>query len=145
MGGRDSLSQGLAFAALASDPQDTVRLEAPQRASGSCPPPPLPQLPHVGQEFGGQAGRLSLGPAAPSLLTPAPALSAELMETRRPLAHEWLGEALRVMRQVIGKYPLLNTVETLTAAGTLIAKVKGQPAKTGPQGLEGFPEEGMDA
>nr|KAF6400351.1 Rho GTPase activating protein 45 [Rousettus aegyptiacus] len=51
-------------------------------------------------------------------------LHDELMETRRPLAHEWLGEALRVMRQVIGKYPLLNTVETLTAAGTLIAKVK---------------------
>ncbi|KAK7803893.1 hypothetical protein U0070_020110 [Myodes glareolus] len=43
---------------------------------------------------------------------------------RRPLAHECLGEALRVMRQVISRYPLLNTVETLTAAGTLIAKVK---------------------
>lgn len=48
------------------------------------------------------------------------------------------------MRQVICKYPLLNTVETLTAAGTLIAKVKGQPATTGPQGLEDFLE-GMDA
>nr|XP_044990946.1 rho GTPase-activating protein 45 [Jaculus jaculus] len=46
------------------------------------------------------------------------------LEARRPLAHECLGEALRVMRQVISKYPLLNTVETLTAAGTLIAKVK---------------------
>ncbi|KAK2086830.1 hypothetical protein P7K49_032737 [Saguinus oedipus] len=45
-------------------------------------------------------------------------------KARRPLAHECLGEALRVMRQVISKYPLLNTVETLTAAGTLIAKVK---------------------
>ena len=33
------------------------------------------------------------------------------------------------MRQVISRYPLLNTVETLTAAGTLIAKVKGQPGK----------------
>ncbi|XP_039694987.1 rho GTPase-activating protein 45 isoform X1 [Pteropus medius] len=51
-------------------------------------------------------------------------LHDELLEARRPLAHECLGEALRVMRQVIGKYPLLNTVETLTAAGTLIAKVK---------------------
>ncbi|KAM5238910.1 rho GTPase-activating protein 45 [Ctenodactylus gundi] len=51
-------------------------------------------------------------------------LHDELLEARRPLAHECLGEALRVMRQVISKYPLLNTVETLTAAGTLIAKVK---------------------
>ncbi|KAM8765499.1 rho GTPase-activating protein 45 isoform 3-T3 [Rhynchonycteris naso] len=49
---------------------------------------------------------------------------ADLLEARRPLAHECLGEALRVMRQIISKYPLLNTVETLTAAGTLIAKVK---------------------
>ncbi|KAM4707697.1 rho GTPase-activating protein 45 isoform 2-T2 [Discoglossus pictus] len=49
----------------------------------------------------------------------------ELKETRRPLAHECLGEALRLLRQVINKYPLLNTVETLTAAGTLISKVKG--------------------
>ncbi|XP_023599053.1 rho GTPase-activating protein 45 isoform X3 [Myotis lucifugus] len=67
-------------------------------------------------------GRLSLGPPTPSLLIPA--LPADLLEARRPLAHECLGEALRVMRQVICKYPLLNTVETLTAAGTLIAKVK---------------------
>nr|XP_035141712.2 rho GTPase-activating protein 45 isoform X2 [Callithrix jacchus] len=51
-------------------------------------------------------------------------LRDDLLEARRPLAHECLGEALRVMRQVISKYPLLNTVETLTAAGTLIAKVK---------------------
>uniref|UniRef100_A0A2K6T5E4 Rho GTPase activating protein 45 n=1 Tax=Saimiri boliviensis boliviensis TaxID=39432 RepID=A0A2K6T5E4_SAIBB len=51
-------------------------------------------------------------------------LNDDLLEARRPLAHECLGEALRVMRQVISKYPLLNTVETLTAAGTLIAKVK---------------------
>ncbi|NP_001192670.2 rho GTPase-activating protein 45 [Bos taurus] len=51
-------------------------------------------------------------------------LHDELLEARRPLAHECLGEALRVMHQVISKYPLLNTVETLTAAGTLIAKVK---------------------
>ncbi|XP_021497593.1 rho GTPase-activating protein 45 isoform X2 [Meriones unguiculatus] len=51
-------------------------------------------------------------------------LRDDLLEARRPLAHECLGEALRVMHQVISKYPLLNTVETLTAAGTLIAKVK---------------------
>ncbi|KAF6092283.1 Rho GTPase activating protein 45 [Phyllostomus discolor] len=51
-------------------------------------------------------------------------LCDDFLEARRPMAHESLGEALRVMRQVICKYPLLNTVETLTAAGTLIAKVK---------------------
>uniref|UniRef100_A0A4X1VV17 Rho GTPase-activating protein 45 n=1 Tax=Sus scrofa TaxID=9823 RepID=A0A4X1VV17_PIG len=51
-------------------------------------------------------------------------LHDDLLEARRPLAHERLGEALRVMRQVISKYPLLNTLETLTAAGTLIAKIK---------------------
>ncbi|XP_062967505.1 rho GTPase-activating protein 45 isoform X1 [Cynocephalus volans] len=51
-------------------------------------------------------------------------LREDFLEARRPLAHECLGEALRIMRQVISKYPLLNTVETLTAAGTLIAKVK---------------------
>uniref|UniRef100_UPI00398F4AB3 rho GTPase-activating protein 45-like isoform X2 n=1 Tax=Pristiophorus japonicus TaxID=55135 RepID=UPI00398F4AB3 len=49
----------------------------------------------------------------------------EKLETRRPVAHECLGEVLRILRQVINKYPLLNTVETLTAAGTLISKVKG--------------------
>ncbi|XP_073541486.1 rho GTPase-activating protein 45 [Phyllobates terribilis] len=52
-------------------------------------------------------------------------LTDEVKETRRPLTHECLGEALRLLRQVINKYPLLNTVETLTAAGTLISKVKG--------------------
>ncbi|RLV73192.1 hypothetical protein DV515_00017166 [Chloebia gouldiae] len=46
-------------------------------------------------------------------------------EQQRPLAHECLGETLRILRQVINKYPLLNTLETLTAAGTLISKVKG--------------------
>uniref|UniRef100_F6VCH5 F-BAR domain-containing protein n=1 Tax=Ornithorhynchus anatinus TaxID=9258 RepID=F6VCH5_ORNAN len=49
----------------------------------------------------------------------------EHLEARRPLAHECLGEALRILRQVISKYPLLNTLETLTAAGNLISKVKG--------------------
>lgn len=32
-----------------------------------------------------------------------------------------------MLRQVINTYPLLNTVEILTAAGKLISKVKGQP------------------
>ncbi|XP_007489438.1 rho GTPase-activating protein 45 isoform X2 [Monodelphis domestica] len=52
-------------------------------------------------------------------------LRDEQLDARRPLAHECLGEVLRVLRQVIGKYPLLNTLEILTAAGTLISKVKG--------------------
>lgn len=43
------------------------------------------------------------------------------------MAHECLGEVLRVLRQVINTYPLLNTVEILTAAGKLISKVKGEP------------------
>ncbi|KAJ3600089.1 hypothetical protein NHX12_034041 [Muraenolepis orangiensis] len=46
-------------------------------------------------------------------------------ESLRPVAHECLGEVLRVLRQVINTYPLLNTVEILTAAGKLISKVKG--------------------
>ncbi|NXS92737.1 HMHA1 protein, partial [Jacana jacana] len=46
-------------------------------------------------------------------------------EARQTLAHEYLGETLRILRQIINKYPLLNTLETLTAAGTLISKVKG--------------------
>uniref|UniRef100_A0AAX7T1F1 Rho GTPase activating protein 45b n=1 Tax=Astatotilapia calliptera TaxID=8154 RepID=A0AAX7T1F1_ASTCA len=44
---------------------------------------------------------------------------------QRPVAHECLGEVLRILRQVINTYPLLNTVEILTAAGKLISKVKG--------------------
>lgn len=61
-----------------------------------------------------------------SLLLTCIALSTEKDESRRDLAHECLGEVLRVLRQVIATYPMLNTVETLTAAGTLISKVKGQ-------------------
>ncbi|RXM93585.1 Minor histocompatibility protein HA-1 [Acipenser ruthenus] len=56
----------------------------------------------------------------------------EKLEGRRPLAHECLGEVLRILRQVISMYPLLNTVETLTAAGTLISKLsvlQEQPRK----------------
>ncbi|KAM4739961.1 rho GTPase-activating protein 45 isoform 1-T1 [Anableps anableps] len=50
---------------------------------------------------------------------------AEGKESQRPVAHECLGEVLRNLRQVINAYPLLNTVEILTAAGKLISKVKG--------------------
>uniref|UniRef100_A0A3Q0T345 Rho GTPase activating protein 45 n=1 Tax=Amphilophus citrinellus TaxID=61819 RepID=A0A3Q0T345_AMPCI len=48
-----------------------------------------------------------------------------LLLFNRPVAHECLGEVLRILRQVINTYPLLNTVEILTAAGKLISKVKG--------------------
>ncbi|KAJ7308297.1 hypothetical protein JRQ81_008828 [Phrynocephalus forsythii] len=46
-------------------------------------------------------------------------------ESRRSVAHECLGESLRTLRQIFGHYPLLKTLETLTAAGTLISRVKG--------------------
>ncbi|KAJ8387742.1 hypothetical protein AAFF_G00150430 [Aldrovandia affinis] len=52
-------------------------------------------------------------------------LGEDGQESRRPVAHECLGEVLRILRQVIGTYPLLNTMETLTAAGKLISNVKG--------------------
>lgn len=55
-------------------------------------------------------------------------LITDKQENRRPLAHECLGEVLRILRQIINMYPLLNTVETLTAAGKLISQVKGQMA-----------------
>lgn len=54
--------------------------------------------------------------------------AADHVEPQRPIAHECLGEALRILRQVINKYPLLNTLETLTAAGTLISRIKGELA-----------------
>lgn len=112
----------------------------------AAPSHPCLSFPTWDRSFEGQVGRCSWGQLLPPCShAPWPSLATELLETRRPLAHECLGEALRVMRQVISKYQLLNTVETLTAAGTLIAKVKGQLAKTGPQGLEGFLEEGMGA
>ncbi|KAM6939451.1 rho GTPase-activating protein 45 isoform 2-T2 [Lycodopsis pacificus] len=52
-------------------------------------------------------------------------MAEDKRESQRPVAHECLGEVLRVLRQVINTYPLLNTVEILTAAGKLISKVKG--------------------
>ena len=69
----------------------------------TSPPPPLPPPSHPGKE------------------------------SQRPVAHECLGEVLRVLRQVINTYPLLNTVEILTAAGKLISKVKGQLVQENPQ------------
>ncbi|XP_066547994.1 rho GTPase-activating protein 29 isoform X1 [Amia ocellicauda] len=41
------------------------------------------------------------------------------------VVHERLGELLRVLRAVISKHQTLNSVDILSAAGTVIAKVKG--------------------
>lgn len=68
------------------------------------------------------------GVVTPACVTNTPPLLHPGTESQRPLAHECLGEVLRVLRQVINMYPLLNTVEILTAAGKLISKVKGQSA-----------------
>lgn len=43
---------------------------------------------------------------------------------------ERLAELLRVLKSVIGKHQTLNSVDILGAAGTVIAKVKGQPQST---------------
>lgn len=98
----------------------------PTVSFGQLPSPPLPVSP-LGL---GALRRQQAGFPWGRVLPPCshPLCPADLLEARRPLAHEYLGETLRVMRQVISKYPLLNTVETLTAAGSLIAKIRGQPA-----------------
>lgn len=42
------------------------------------------------------------------------------------LAHERLGELLRVLKLVISKHQSLNSVDILSATGTVISKVKGK-------------------
>lgn len=42
------------------------------------------------------------------------------------VVHERLGELLRVLKAIISKHPSLNSVDLLSAAGTVIAKVKGK-------------------
>lgn len=42
------------------------------------------------------------------------------------VVHEHLGELLRVLKAVINKHQTLNSVDILSAAGTVIAKVKGK-------------------
>uniref|UniRef100_A0A8C6YWI0 Rho GTPase activating protein 29 n=1 Tax=Nothoprocta perdicaria TaxID=30464 RepID=A0A8C6YWI0_NOTPE len=42
------------------------------------------------------------------------------------VVHERLGESLRVLKAVINKHQTLNSVDILSAAGTVIAKVKGK-------------------
>ncbi|XP_059839919.1 rho GTPase-activating protein 29-like [Hypanus sabinus] len=43
----------------------------------------------------------------------------------RQMAHERLGELLRVLKSVISKHQSLNSVDILSATGTVISKVKG--------------------
>uniref|UniRef100_A0AAY4CQQ5 Rho GTPase-activating protein 29 n=1 Tax=Denticeps clupeoides TaxID=299321 RepID=A0AAY4CQQ5_9TELE len=51
--------------------------------------------------------------------------SNENQDCRHQVVHERLGELLRVLKAVIGKHQTLNSVDILSAAGTVIAKVKG--------------------
>ncbi|NXY43224.1 RHG29 protein, partial [Ceuthmochares aereus] len=50
--------------------------------------------------------------------------SEENQEGLHQVVHERLGELLRVLKAVINKHPTLNSVDILSAAGTVIAKVK---------------------
>ncbi|XP_072525503.1 rho GTPase-activating protein 29 isoform X2 [Salminus brasiliensis] len=51
--------------------------------------------------------------------------STEPVECLEGVVEDRLGELLRVLKAVIGKHQTLNSVEILSAAGTVIAKVKG--------------------
>ncbi|KFO78108.1 Rho GTPase-activating protein 29, partial [Cuculus canorus] len=51
-------------------------------------------------------------------------LFSENQEGLHQVVHERLGELLRVLKAVINKHPTLNSVDILSAAGTVIAKVK---------------------
>lgn len=50
----------------------------------------------------------------------------ESLEGLQEVVQERLTELLRVLKAVIGKHQTLNSVDILGAAGTVIAKVKGQ-------------------
>ncbi|KFP68603.1 Rho GTPase-activating protein 29 [Cariama cristata] len=51
-------------------------------------------------------------------------LSEENQDGLHQIVHERLGELLRVLKAVINKHQTLNSVDILSAAGTVIAKVK---------------------
>ncbi|KAJ8278008.1 hypothetical protein GJAV_G00082730 [Gymnothorax javanicus] len=51
--------------------------------------------------------------------------SEENQDCLHRVVHERLGELLRVLKVIIGKHQTLNSVDILSAAGTVIAKVKG--------------------
>lgn len=55
-----------------------------------------------------------------------PLLFPENLEELQEVVQERLAELLRVLKAVIGKHQTLNSVDILGAAGTVIAKVKGQ-------------------
>ncbi|XP_076827329.1 rho GTPase-activating protein 29 isoform X2 [Brachyhypopomus gauderio] len=50
---------------------------------------------------------------------------AQHQDCLHQVVHERLGELLRVLKSVIGTHPTLNSVDILSSAGTVIAKVKG--------------------
>lgn len=56
-------------------------------------------------------------------------LFTENQDCLHRVVHERLGELLRVLKVVIGKHQTLNSVDILSAAGTVIAKVKGEALK----------------
>ncbi|XP_035751497.1 rho GTPase-activating protein 45 [Egretta garzetta] len=96
-------------------------LPGPPEPYGAQPPGPPTHWTSLAGVGGGMGQMPRHGHGAGGAVGP----QADSKELQRPLAHECLGETLRILRQVINKYPLLNTLETLTAAGTLISKVKG--------------------
>ncbi|XP_068022395.1 rho GTPase-activating protein 29 isoform X1 [Melanerpes formicivorus] len=51
-------------------------------------------------------------------------LSEENQDGLHQVVHERLGKLLRVLKAVMNKHPTLNSVDILSAAGTVIAKVK---------------------
>ncbi|XP_074858636.1 rho GTPase-activating protein 29 isoform X2 [Carettochelys insculpta] len=53
------------------------------------------------------------------------AIISENEDCLHHIVHERLGELLRVLKAVINKHQTLNSVDILSAAGTVIAKVKG--------------------
>uniref|UniRef100_A0A673WBJ2 Rho GTPase-activating protein 29 n=1 Tax=Salmo trutta TaxID=8032 RepID=A0A673WBJ2_SALTR len=52
--------------------------------------------------------------------------SKEHQDCLHQVVHERLGELLRVLKAVISKHQTLNSVDILSAAGTVIAQVKGE-------------------
>lgn len=50
----------------------------------------------------------------------------ENLEGLQVLVQERLAELLRVLKAIIGQHQTLNSADILGAAGTVIAKVKGQ-------------------
>lgn len=59
---------------------------------------------------------------------------SENLEDLQEVVQERLAELLRVLKAVIGKHQALNSADILGAAGTVIAKVKGQYLLTSTHG-----------